>query len=143
MDFCFILFERIETTFSSVIGKQDNGDYLPFIPAHKLHFEIRAQKEKFAFAKNAFVAVNTTTAFDQNNTAIDETATKGYTLIDLSTGSSIKFKNQFISISLSANNILDKKYIDHLSTLKEVGLYNPGRNIALSLKIPFGIILND
>jgi len=133
----------IETTFSSVIGKQDNGDYLPFIPAHKLHFEIRAQKEKFAFTKNAFIALNTTTAFDQNNTATDETATKGYTLIDLSMGNNIKCKNQFISISLSANNILDKKYIDHLSTLKEVGLYNPGRNIALSLKIPFGIINND
>ena len=133
----------LETTYSSVIGKQDNGDYLPFIPAHKLHFEIRAQKEKFGFLKNAFVAVNTTTAFNQNNTSTDETATRGYTLIDLSTGSSIKCKNQFISISLSATNLLDKKYIDHLSTLKEVGLYNPGRNISLSFKVPFGIIKND
>ena len=133
----------IETTFSSVTGKQENGDYLPFIPAHKLHFEIRAQKEKFAFTKNAFVAVNTTIALNQNNTAVDETATKGYTLVDLSVGSNVKCKNQSVSISIGANNLLDKKYIDHLSTLKEVGLYNPGRNVSISLKIPFGIFKND
>jgi hypothetical protein len=30
-----------------------------------------------------------------------------------------------------------------LSTLKEVNLYNPGRNIALSIKIPFGIITDS
>jgi len=133
----------VETTFSSVTGKQENGDYLPFIPAHKLHFEIRAQKEKLAFTKNAFVAINTSTAFDKNKTSADETATKGYTLLDLNVGSTIKCKNQSISISIGANNLLDKKYIDHLSTLKEVGLNNPGRNIALSLKIPFGITETD
>jgi iron complex outermembrane receptor protein len=37
---------HLETTFSSVIGKQENGDYLPFVPAHKLRFELRGEKEK-------------------------------------------------------------------------------------------------
>jgi iron complex outermembrane recepter protein len=129
----------LETTFSSVIGKQENGDYLPFIPAHKLHIELRLEKEKLLFLKKVFIAANTNTAFDQNNAAPDETATLGYTLLDMSIGGNIKIKNQFVSLSLSANNILDKKYIDHLSTLKEVNLYNPGRNISLSLKIPFGV----
>jgi len=82
------------------------------------------------FFKKAFISVNTCTAFNQNNPAHDETSTAGYTLIDLSIGGNIKMKNQFISLSISANNILDTKYIDHLSTLKEVNLYNPGRNIS-------------
>ncbi len=51
--------------------------------------------------------------------------------------------NQFVSLSISANNVFDTKYIDHLSTLKEVNLYNPGRNISLNLKIPFGVKMND
>ena len=38
------------------------------------------------------------------------------------------------------DNLLDRKYTDHLSTLKEVNMYNPGRNNALSIRIPFGII---
>jgi iron complex outermembrane receptor protein len=48
-----------------------------------------------------------------------------------------------MSVSISVNNLLDKKYIDHLSTLKEVGLYNPGRNIAFNLKIPFSVTKNE
>ncbi len=134
---------HFETTFSSVIGKQANGDYLPFVPAHKLRFELRAEKEKFLFLKKAFASVNTCTAFNQNNAAPDETVTKGYSLLDLRIGGNIKMKNQLLSISISANNILDTKYIDHLSTLKEVNLYNPGRNISLNLKIPFGVTKND
>jgi iron complex outermembrane receptor protein len=134
---------HFETTFSSVIGKQQNGDYLPFVPAHKLRFELRGEKEKLMFLKKAFASINTCTAFNQNNAAPDETTTAGYTLIDLSIGGNIKMKNQFISLSISANNILDTKYIDHLSTLKEVNLYNPGRNISLNLKIPFGGTMKD
>lgn len=134
---------HFETTFSSVVGKQENGDYLPFVPAHKLRFELRAEKEKLLFLQKAFASVNTCTAFNQNNAAPDETATLGYTLLDLSIGGNVKLKSQFVSISISANNILDKKYIDHLSTLKEVNLYNPGRNISLNLKIPFGVKMND
>lgn len=130
---------HFETTFSLVIGKQDNGDYLPFVPAHKVRFELRAEKEKLMFLQKAFVSVYSTTAFDQNNAAPDETTTSGYSLLDLSIGGKIKIQNQLMSLSLSANNLFDRKYIDHLSTLKEVGFFNPGRNIALNLRIPFSI----
>ena len=134
---------HFETTYSSVVGKQQNGDYLPFVPAHKLRFEVRSEKEQLLFFKKAFVSVNSLTAFDQNNAAPDETTTAGYTLIDLSIGGNIQIKDQFISLSISVNNLFDKKYIDHLSTLKEVNLYNPGRNISFNLKIPFGLTRND
>ncbi len=135
----YINWLHFETTFSTVIGKQQNGDYLPFVPANKLKFELRAEKEKLLFLQKAFVSVNSNTAFNQNKAAPDETITSGYTLFDLSIGGNIKMNNQNIFIGFSANNIFDRKYVDHLSTLKEVNLYNPGRNLALTLKIPFGI----
>lgn len=134
---------HIQSSFSIVIGKQFQGDYLPFIPAHKYRFELRGEKEKLMFINNAFISVNTCTAFNQDKTAPDETSTAGYTIIDFTIGGSKKVKNQLISFSISANNILDKKYIDHLSTLKEVNYYNPGRNITLNLKIPFEMRLNE
>ena len=132
-----------EPTFSIVTGKQKSDAYLPFIPAHKLQSELRAEKENLLFLQNAFVSVFTSTAFDQNNTALEETPTKGYTLLDLSIGGKIKIENQLMSVTLSGNNLFDTKYIDHLSTLKEVGFFNPGRNIVLSLKIPFAVIIQD
>jgi iron complex outermembrane receptor protein len=130
---------HFESTFSTVTGKQKNGDFLPFIPANKLNFELRGEKEKLLFLKDVFIMGNTGTSFSQNNAAPDESTTKGYTLVDLSFGGSISIKNQFILLGLSANNIFDKKYTDHLSTLKEVNLFEPGRNIVFNLKIPFGI----
>jgi iron complex outermembrane receptor protein len=134
----FIKWLHFETTFSSVLGKQENGEYLPFIPANKLRGELRGEKEKFMFLSNAFASVNSTTAFNQDHAAPDETTTAGYTLIDLGIGGQIKWGNQLVSIGLSANNLFDVQYIDHLSTLKEVNLFNPGRNLAFTLKIPFG-----
>jgi len=135
----YIHWLHFETTFSTVIGKQQNGDYLPFVPAKKLKFELRAERRKMLFLQKAFISANSNTAFNQNNAAPDETNTNGYTLFDLSIGGNIKISSQNIFIALSANNIFDKKYVDHLSTLKEVNLFNPGRNLALTLKIPFGI----
>ncbi len=130
---------HIETVFSFVIGKQKNGEFLPFIPAHKIQLELRAEKEELGFLHNAFVYAKSTTAFNQNNSADDETATKGYSLFDTGIGAEIKIINQHMSAGININNLFDIKYIDHLSTLKEVGLYNPGRSITLSVRIPFSI----
>ena len=100
---------HFETTFSSVIGKQDNGDFLPFVPADKLRFELRAEKESLLFLHKVFLSVNTITAFNQNNAAPDETATTGYTLLDLSIGGNIKVKNQLMSISISRKQPIGQK----------------------------------
>ena len=129
---------HFQTTFSLVVGNQENGNFLPFVPAHKLNFELRGEMEKLTFLHKAFASVNSSIAFNQNNSAPDETTTKGYTLFDFSMGGDIRTGKQFISIVFSVNNIFDVKYVDHLSTLKEVGLNDPGRNFTLSLKVPFG-----
>ena len=130
---------HFESTFSTVTGTQHNGVYLPFIPADKLHVEILAEKEKLGVFHDVFIKANSMTAFNQNHPSPEEKTTPGYSLFDFGIGASIKACNQMLSIAFGVNNILDKKYIDHLSTLKEVGFFNPGRNIYLNLKIPFGI----
>jgi len=130
---------HFESTFSTVIGKQQNDDYLPFIPANKLNIEIMAEKEKVGFLHDVFIKVNSLSAFKQNLPSPEEETTQGYSLFDFGVGASIKTGNQLLSIAIGVNNVFDKKYIDHLSTLKEVGFFNPGRNIYLNLKIPFGI----
>lgn len=128
-----------EGNYAMVIGKQTNGSYLPFIPAHKIKFEIRLEKEKLWKVVHPFVALNNNNTFAQNRPAVDEDKTKGYVLFDFSIGGELKIKNQLISLVFSVNNILDTKYMDHLSTLKEVNMYNPGRSFVLSIKVPFQI----
>ena len=130
---------NIRTTYSYVIGKEDNGEYLPFIPANKIKFELKTKKEKLGFIYNAFGILGTTTAFEQDNAAMFETKTNGYTLTNLEIGGKVKCVKQMLNISVNINNLFNIKYYDHLSTLKPMGYYNPGRNININLKIPFGI----
>ena len=128
---------HFQTGFSCVIGKQRNGDYLPFIPASKLHAEVRAEKTKLTFFHNTFVSLSTSTAFDQRHPAPNEFFTPGYTIVDANIGAVLKVDQMPVAWQLGVNNLFDVRYVDHLSTLKEVGYYNPGRNVIFSMKICF------
>lgn len=129
---------HFETTFSSVIGVQNNGEYLPFIPANKLRFSLGVEKEKLLFMHKPYVKISTLSAFAQNHLAPDETSTDSYTLLNIHLGTTFMLNKQPLLFSIGVSNLLDTKYIDHLSTLKEVNMYNPGRNVSISLRIPFG-----
>lgn len=128
---------HFETTYAWVIGKQFSGDYLPFIPAHKLNVELRGEKEQLGILSNVFAGVKAHIAFDQDKPSPEETATPGYRLFDVNVGGTIYLNKQALNLGLNLNNAFDVRYIDHLSTLKEVYAYNPGRSLVLSIKIPF------
>lgn len=130
---------NISTSYAYLIGKQNDGSYLPFIPQNKLRFEMKFQKQKLAFFKNNFLKVGGLFAAKQNNPAMFETESDSYFLLYAGIGTEIKCAKQMMSLSVQVNNLLNETYIDHLSTLKEMGYYNIGRNISINLKIPFGI----
>jgi iron complex outermembrane receptor protein len=130
---------NLKTSYAYLVGKREKGSYLPFIPQNKLRFEIKFQKQKLAFLKNNFFKVGGLFAAKQNNPAMFETETDSYFLLNAGIGTNIKWANQMVALSVQANNLLNKTYIDHLSTLKGMGYYNIGRNISINLKIPFGI----
>lgn len=130
---------HIEGTYSSVIGKQENGNYLPFIPAQKFRYEIRAERKKIGFLKKPSIKLSALTALKQGNPSPYETATNGYTLVNLSINTDFHISQQTLNFGISINNIFDTQYFDHLSTLKPLNYYNQGRNISVSLKVPFEI----
>ncbi len=130
---------HIQGTYSSVTGRQENGAYLPFIGAGKFRYEIRAGRKKIIFIKNPSVKLSALSALPQNKPSPYETATSGYTIVNLSVYSEVKISQQMVNFSISANNIFDTQYIDHLSTLKAMNYLNAGRNISISMKVPFTI----
>ena len=130
---------HIQGTYSSVTGKQENGNYLPFIPAHKFRYEIRADYKKLGFLNHSAIKLSALTALKQDTPSLYETVTDGYTLINLVFNTEITVFKQTLVFGISANNLFDTKYYDHLSTLKPLKYYNEGRNVSVSLKIPFEI----
>ena len=135
----FVPWLHLKGAYSSVTGKRNGGEYLPYIPAHKFRYEAGFEKKSAWIFNNVGLYVSALTALSQENPSQFETKTDGYTLFNIKGNANIKISNQLMVIGLTVNNIFDKKYIDHLSTLKSMNYYNPGRNICLSLKVPFGI----
>ncbi len=130
---------QLVSSFSSVIGKKENGEYLPFIPAHKFRNEIQLKRKKLDFLHEPALTLSAITTFPQNHPSLFETSTPGYTLFDLNINAELFILKQNCLLGIAVTNLFDKKYVDHLSTLKPMNYFNPGRNISLVVNIPFQI----
>ncbi|MGA9639626.1 TonB-dependent receptor [Flavobacterium sp.] len=124
---------HFETSFESVTGQKQNGDYLPLIPANNWNNSIRAEFAIKNWVKEGFATFNLTTTFNQNNVDNFETKSNGYTLLNLGLGGKLTLGKTIFNVNLNGNNLLNKSYIAHLSRLKTDGVPNIGRNIVLGV----------
>lgn len=146
---------HIENTFSWVRGmlKQevDGSKNIPFIPAARLINEVKADfLKKGKIFRDGFVMLQLDNTFEQNHPFTGfttETATPGYSLFNAAIGG--QFANRkgktLFNLFISANNIGDKAYQNHLSRLKyapenlvtgRTGVFNMGRNFSVKLNVP-------
>ena len=128
---------HLESSFETVIGEQDNGEYLPLIPANKWSNTIRTEFKGSKKFNGIYAALILDSYFEQNNVSQFETATPGYNLLNLRMGGNLDFRNVALGMNLSFNNMLNETYISHLSALKTDMIPNPGRNIVLGLNFKF------
>jgi iron complex outermembrane receptor protein len=124
---------HLESIFETVIGKQKNGDYLPLIPANSWTNTFRAEYMDQKWIRNAYSAVTFKNVFSQENTHSFETETSAYNLLHLSFGGDFSIKKMRFNTSFAIQNVLNKKYMSHLSRLKTDGILNQGRNFVLSM----------
>ena len=125
------------SSYSSVIGKTDDGEFLPFIPAQKVSPEIRYVFTSPEKKDPPFIRIGADYVFAQNTPGQFETATSSYWLLNAGLGWEKDIGKKEIIIGLSGNNLLNTVYFDHLSRYKYYGIYNMGRNISLNFKIMF------
>ena len=124
---------HITSSFESVTGKKQNGDYLPLIPANKWNNSIKTEFKSTKYLKDSFAVLNIEYTLNQNNPGQFETKSDDYTLINLGLGSKVTIGKTAFEINLNGNNLLNKTYISHLSRLKPDGIPNIGRNIILGV----------
>jgi len=128
---------HFESSFETVVGKQNNGTYLPLIPANSIMNTLRAESiSTLKGLKNGYAYITLKSVLDQDKVGDFEDSSEGYNLIDLGFGGAVLVFNTSLSVRLSAQNIFDKTYISHLSRLKTDGIANIGRNISLAVSIP-------
>ena len=173
VDFHPIHSVHFSNTFSYVDAQlmhaSEDTKYLPFTPAphwtselkwelfHHSHTTINHRHSTDAVHRsllnNLYVAVGLDCYLKQTHIyrADDtETETPGYALLSLSAGTDIQVKGRKVAeLYVTADNLLDKAYQNHLSRLKYAdentvtgrrGVFNMGRNITFKLVIPIQII---
>ena len=173
VDFHPIHSVHFSNTFSYVDAQlmhaSEDTKYLPFTPAphwtselkwelfHHSHTTINHRHSTDAVHRsllnNLYVAVGLDCYLKQAHIyrADDtETETPGYALLSLSAGTDIQVKGRKVAeLYVTADNLLDKAYQNHLSRLKYAeentvtgrrGVFNMGRNITFKLVIPIQII---
>lgn len=127
---------QLKNSFALTRGTLRDGNYLPFIPAQKITSSMRYTKKLSSTLSSFYLEPEVAHVFSQTRPAVFENSTSSYTLFNFFAGVEIPKKESAITITLSAQNILNTAYADHLSRLKYFGLLNPGRNFMLNMHIP-------
>lgn len=125
---------HLESSFESVYGEQQNGDYLPLIPANKWNNNLKFTFESNKWSQNAFAALNVEHTFKQKNNSPFETESSDYTLFNFNSGSSFTIYKMKLEASFNIQNLFNKTYIPHLSRLKADSVPAMGRNYVMGVK---------
>ena len=169
LDFHPIHSVHFSNTFSYVdaqlLNVATDMKYLPFTPAPKWSSELRwelfhhshstinhhhtTDAAHRALFNNLYVSAGLDCYLKQTHVywADDtETMTPGYALFNLSAGTDIQVKGKKVAeLYITADNLLDKAYQNHLSRLKYTdensvtgrrGIFNMGRNITFKVVVP-------
>lgn len=108
---------------------------LSFSPPGSLRNTLSWEKKRLRFyAEHQYIA-------DQNRVARNEDPTPGAQLLHLGAGFRIPVGSTDVEVTLSARNLLNAKYYNHLSFYRKVEIPEPGRNFQILIKIPFKKLL--
>lgn len=130
---------KLQLTYSYLRAKKENGDFLPFISPEQLSVTAKIKKEQCLFFHAPYLKLGIDIEGDQNRPSLFESQTDGFCLINIGFGAKVELEKQTLDFGIFINNLLNKTYYSHLSTVKELGFYNMGRNISLLVKVPFKI----
>lgn len=114
---------------------------MPFSVPSSVTFEkeYTVVKEHKRFS-NVYVGIDSRYVFAQHRVERNEKNTPQYLLFNFSMGSTLLIGKQEVIFVFQVRNLLNQKYFNHLSVYRPLNLPEPGRNITVSLKIPFTII---
>ena len=146
---------HFQNTFSFVDAQQLNASeetrYLPMTPAPRWTSELKYEITHHGHTtfNNAYVALGLECNLAQNHYyKVDDTETRtpAYALLSLSAGTDLNIRQKKVAeLYVTADNLLDCAYQNHLSRLKycdvnnttgRQGVYNMGRNIVFKVIIP-------
>ncbi len=121
---------HLQSTFSYINFNQKGK--IALIPASRLINNLKFEVNKGKGIRLDLVQFQFQTYFRQDNISTYETPSEMYNLLNLSVHGSVGFKKNF-KYQIGVKNLLNTTYQDHLSRIKNIGLFQPGRNVYLQI----------
>ncbi len=113
---------------------------LPFTPQPSIRTNLNFSPFQNEFIENLYFEIGHEYHFAASGgLRIDrsEQPTPSYQLWDMGFGTNVHFKGQEINVKCQVQNVLNTSYLAHLSRYRLINVPEQGRNVVLSLKIPF------
>lgn len=128
-----------EYVYSRQTSGAKEGFTLPFSPPLSGLFSANYQFKDFFFLNKPQLIADFKIANSQDEIVPPEEKTDGYQLLNMSFLAEMDFfrNNQSIEMRIKLNNVFNTKYYDHTSYYRLIDVPEPGRNISISLTIPF------
>lgn len=129
----------VEYVYSRQQSGPKEGFTLPFSPPLSGLLSTRYQFNKLLFFENPQLIADYRITAAQEEIVPPEEKTDGFQVLNISFLSEIDvFKNSLpLEMRVKLNNVFDTKYFNHTSFYRLIDVPEPGRNISLSLTVPF------
>ncbi|MDD7317648.1 MAG: TonB-dependent receptor [Prevotella sp.] len=113
------------------------GYTLPFSRPWSAGLTLRWKSEDDENKGAAFAQLTYQITGRQSEIVPPEKPTPGYYLIGLSAGKTWNLKGVTLSANMQCNNLLNRRYYDHTSYYRLIGVSEAGRNVSLSVGLEF------
>nr|WP_121270991.1 TonB-dependent receptor [Pedobacter schmidteae] len=124
-------------------AEQRSGDKkgytLPFSPPASALFNLTYSRSWNRGFEDTYLSVDYRITARQHHIVPPEKKTAGYQVVNVQAGTKMKLHAQPLVISLQVQNLFNTRYLNHTSFYRLIELPEAGRNLVLSLKIPFAI----
>ncbi|MBW1657306.1 TonB-dependent receptor [Flavobacterium quisquiliarum] len=125
-----------EYLYSEQKSGSKKGYTLPFSPPPSVLFGLNYEPQ-ISFLKEPYFSVDYRFTAQQNHIVPPEKKTAESHVFNLAFGSKVKTGKQDISINIQIQNLFNTRYLNHTSFYRLIELPEAGRNIIVSMKIPF------
>jgi len=126
-----------EYVYAQQLSGDKKGFTLPFAPPASGILSLTYETDQFGAISNPYMSLNYRITGPQNNIVPPEEMTDGFQMFSLNFGGEYKVKEQYLSVSVQVQNLLNTKYFNHASYYRLINVPEPSRNIVINISVPF------
>jgi iron complex outermembrane recepter protein len=132
---------KLNATMEYIFSRQLSGDKkgytLPFSPPPNVLLNLYYSILSVKWFKEPYVSLDFLYSSAQNEIVPPEQKTPAYSIWNLNIGSRILLNKHSVHLHVGLNNLLNTRYLNHTNYYRLISLPEAGRNVRVSIKIPF------